>query len=105
MQVHGDDVVSAGHAEHVGNELGGDGSSALVLLVLSCVGIDRYDCGDTGSRCNLASVDHDQKLHDVVVDLATAALDDKDVLASNRLANLHAKRPTQAQSAQVPRPT
>ena len=27
MQVHGDDVVGAGHRQHVGHQLGADGSS------------------------------------------------------------------------------
>ena len=34
MEVHGDDVVGPRHAQHVGHELGGDGSPGLVLLVL-----------------------------------------------------------------------
>ena len=37
MKVHRDDVIRAGHAEHVGHQLGGDGGSRLVLLVLSGV--------------------------------------------------------------------
>lgn len=29
VEVHGDDVVGSGHGQHVGYQLGGDGSSAL----------------------------------------------------------------------------
>ena len=42
MEVHGDDVVGPRHAQHVGHELGGDGSPGLVLLVLSGVGETGY---------------------------------------------------------------
>ena len=42
MKVHRDDVIRPGHAEHVGHQLGGDGGSRLVLLVLSGVGETGY---------------------------------------------------------------
>ena len=38
------------------------------------VGIDRYDRSDALSRGDLAGVDHDQQLHQVVVHLPAAAL-------------------------------
>ena len=39
MEVHGDDVVGPGDAEHVGDELGRDGGAGLILLVLPGVGV------------------------------------------------------------------
>lgn len=62
----------------------------LVLLVLPGVGEAGDDGGDAGRGGNLAGVDHDQQLHQVVVDLAAAALHDVDVLASHALPDLHA---------------
>ena len=38
VQVHGDDVVGPGDAQHVGHQLGRDGRPGLVLLVLAGVG-------------------------------------------------------------------
>ena len=43
----------------------------------------------TGS--DLARVDHDEELHQVVVDLAAARLNDVDILATNRLTDLDAE--------------
>ena len=62
----------------------------LVLLVLPGVGEAGNDSGDTRRRGDLAGVDHDQQLHQVVVDLAAAALHDVHVLAAHTLPNLHA---------------
>ena len=39
------------------------------------VGIDRYDCSDALSGGDLARVDHDQQLHQVVVHLPAATLE------------------------------
>ena len=57
----------------------------LVLLVLAGVGEAGDNCGDTGRRGDLAGVDHDEQLHQVVVDLPAAALDDVHVLATHAL--------------------
>jgi len=91
VQVHGDYVVGARHGEHVGDELGRDGRAALVLLVLARVREAGDDGGDARRRRYFARVDHDQQLHQVVVDLAAARLDDVDVLAAHRLADLDAR--------------
>ena len=69
MQVHGDNVVAPGSLEHVGHELGGDGSTALVLLVLAGVGEVGDNGGDATGRGSLAGIDHDQQLHQTVVDV------------------------------------
>jgi hypothetical protein len=60
----------------------------LVFLVLSGIGEHGYDGGDTSSRSDLASVNHDQQLHEVIVDLAASALNNKHIFATNRFANL-----------------
>jgi hypothetical protein len=79
VQVHGDDVVAAGGLEHVGNELGGDGRAGLVLLVLAGVEEVGDDGGDSAGRGGFAGVDHDQQLHEAVVDVAGAGgLEDED---------------------------
>lgn len=61
----------------------------LVFLVLPGVGEARYDRSDAGRGRNLAGVDHDQQLHQVVVDLTAAALHDVDVFATDALPNFH----------------
>jgi hypothetical protein len=70
MEVHGDDMVAPGRLQHIGDELGRDGSSALVFLILARVGEVRDDSSDAASAGSLAGVDHDEKLHEPVVDVA-----------------------------------
>lgn len=62
----------------------------LVLLVLPSVGETGDDCGHPGSRGDLAGVDHDEELHQIVIDLTAAALHNVDVLTADALADLHA---------------
>lgn len=70
VQVHGDDVVAAGRLQHVGHQTRGNGRTRLVLFVLACVGeVWQHGCDATG-RSRLARVDHDEQLHDAVVDVA-----------------------------------
>lgn len=70
VKVHRDDMVASSCLEHIGHELGRDGRSRLVFLVLASI----WEVGNHGSdatcRRGLASVDHDQKLHESVVDIA-----------------------------------
>ncbi len=93
MQVHGDDMVAAGDSEHVGDELGGDWRAALVLFIHTRVGIARDDGGDAAGSRALARGNEDEKLHEVVVDVATGRLEDKDVLVANRLGNFDVDLP------------
>jgi len=38
-------------------------------------------------RCNLAGVDHDEELHQVVIDFTTAGLNNVNILSANRFAD------------------
>jgi len=79
VQVHGDDVVAAGGLQHVRDELGGDGGARLVLLVLARVGEVGDHGGDAARGGGLARVDHDEELHEAVVDFARGGgLEDED---------------------------
>lgn len=61
----------------------------LVLLVLPGVREAGDDGGDAGRGGDLAGVDHDQQLHEVVVDFATTALDDVHVLTTHAFPNFN----------------
>ena len=93
VQVHGDDVVAAGDGEHVGDELGCDGRTALVLFVHARVGVARDDGGDAAGGGALARGDEDEELHEVVVHVAAGRLEDEDVLVTDRLGDLHVDLP------------
>lgn len=69
MEVHGDDVVAASRLQHVCHELGGDGCTALVFLILAGVG----EVGDYGSdascRGSFAGINHDEEFHESVINI------------------------------------
>ena len=45
MEVHGDDVVGPRHAQHVGHQLGRDGSPRFVFFILSGIRKTGNNCG------------------------------------------------------------
>ena len=84
VQVHGDDVVAAGRLQHVGDELGTDGGAALILLILAGVGEVGNDGRDAACRRGAAGVDHDEQLHQTVIDVVgRRRLQDKYVLIAH----------------------
>ena len=88
VEVHCDDVVTSSGLEHVGHQAGGDGGTRLVLLVLARVGEVGQDGRDTARRGRLAGVDHDEELHDAVVDLSGGGgLQDEDVFVADGFAD------------------
>ena len=84
MQVHGDEAVDAGHAEHVGHELGADGHAGLVLAVLTCPSEVGDDGVDGTCRGALGGINHQEQLHEVVA-VGERALHEEDVAAAYRL--------------------
>lgn len=79
VQIHGDDMVAAGRLQHVCHQFRSDGSTRLVLLVLAGVGEVGDDGGNAAGRGGLAGVDHDQQLHQAVIDVARSSrLQDED---------------------------
>ena len=63
-------MIATGRLQHIRNQLGRDGRPGLVLLVLPCVREVRNDGRDTSSAGCFACVDHDEELHQAVIDLA-----------------------------------
>lgn len=61
----------------------------LVFLVLPGVREAGDDGGDAGGRGDLACIDHDEQLHQVVVNFAAAALHNVYVLAAHAFSDLH----------------
>lgn len=88
MQVHRDDMVRARGGEHVRDELRGDRRARGVLLVHTRVGEGGDDGGDAARGGGLARGDEDEKLHQVVVDIPAAGLEDEDVLVADGLGDL-----------------
>ena len=82
-------MVAAGLLQHVRDELRGDGSATLVLLVLSGVREEGEDGGDALRAGNLAGMDHDTHFHKRGVDGAAASIDDVDIVFAHGLYDAH----------------
>src|SRR5699024_8208545 len=85
VEINGDDPVGTGGLVQVGDEASGDGLASAVLLVLPCVREEGSDDGDPLGRGALEGVDHDQLLHQPLVDRRAVRLEDEDVAAADRL--------------------
>ena len=72
-------MVAAGDGEYVVDELGGDGHVALVLFVHARVGVAWDGGSDAAGRSTLACGNENEKLHEVVIHIATGRLEDKGV--------------------------
>jgi hypothetical protein len=57
-------------------------------IALSRVWEERQDRGDSPCACGLACAQGDEELHEVVIDLAAAGLDNVDILVANAVADL-----------------
>lgn len=69
VEVHGDDVVATSSLEHVCHELRSDGSTALILLILARIREVGDDSGNASRGGGLASINHDEQLHQSIVDV------------------------------------
>ena len=85
VQVHREDAVGAGELQHVGDEARRDRLARLRLPVLPRVREQRDDRGDALGRGELRGLDHEEQLHDVLVDGLASGLHDEDVGAADRL--------------------
>ena len=68
VQVDRHHPLRAGGLEQVGDESGGDRLAALGLVILAGISVERAHRGDPLRRGPVRRVDHDQLLHDRVVD-------------------------------------
>lgn len=67
-------------------------SAYLVLFVLSGVWKAWNDGRHSWRGCNFACIYHDQQLHEIIIDLTRAWLNDVDVFAAHRFADLDTKK-------------
>ena len=89
VQVHRQHAVCAGGFDHVGDELCRNGVAALGLSILPRVAEVGDHGGDTAGRGALAGVDHNEKLHEVVVHGLAGGLNEKNVAAADGFVDGH----------------
>ena len=87
VEIHCQHAVCACCGDKVCNELCGDGVAAFCLAVLAGIAEIRNNGGNSACRCSAHSVDHNEQLHEVVIDGLAGRLNDKNVGAANRLMN------------------
>ena len=88
VQIHRQHAVGAGRAQQVRHELGRDRHARLVLAVLPRVAVIRNHRRDARRRRAAERVDHDQHLHQMLVDRVRRRLHDEDVGAADVLVDL-----------------
>ena len=88
VQIHRQHAVGAGRAQDIGDELGRNRHARLVLAVLARVAVIRDDGRDARRRRTAERVDHDQHLHDVLIDRRPGRLHDEHVGAADVLVDL-----------------
>ena len=67
MKVHCNNMIAAGHDEHVGNEFGRNRGSRLVFSVHTCIKKARNNSRNPPGGSCFAGRDEDKKLHQVIV--------------------------------------
>ena len=87
MQVHREHTVSACRRNHIRNQLGRNRVARLALAVLTGVAEIRHHRRDAPRRRAAAGINHNQQLHQMVVDRFAGRLDKEYVRAAHRLAD------------------
>jgi hypothetical protein len=70
MQVHRDDMITSSRLQHIRNKFRRDRSPRFVLFVLARIREVRDHSRDAARGSRFASIDHDEKLHEPVIDVA-----------------------------------
>ena len=87
VEIHCEDTVSARNGKQVCHKLCRDGISCLSLSVLTCISHVGDNCCDTACGSSLKCVDHNEKLHHVVVYRGAGGLNNEYVGTSNAFLN------------------
>ena len=85
VEVHGQHAVRTGLGDEICHQLGRDGVAALGLAVLTGVAEIGNDGGNASGGGAAEGVDHDEQLHQVVVDGLAGGLDHENIAAADGL--------------------
>ncbi|QTK80895.1 hypothetical protein AT6N2_C3442 [Agrobacterium tumefaciens] len=89
MKIEGQDAVGAGFGNEIGNEFGGNRGAGPCFAVLAGVTEIGKHRRNSFGRGPAHGIDHDEKLHQMIVCREGSGLDDKDVLAAHVLADFY----------------
>ena len=88
VEINGQYAVGAGRLNEVGEQAGGNRDAGLVLFIGAAVGEIGDHRGDPAGAGAADGINHDQQLHDGVVDRAGAGLHQEDITFTDVVANL-----------------
>ena len=86
MNVNTHDAVCACRLEQIRHQTSRDGFATTTLFVLAAIGIERSHDGDALGRRPLERIEHNELLHDPLVDRCAVRLQDKHISATDALA-------------------
>ena len=84
VEVHREDTVHPGDGDEVGHQLGGDRVAGLGFSILTGIAVVGNDGGDAAGGSALEGVDHNEQLHQVIIDGAAGGLDHEYIGATHR---------------------
>ena len=87
MQVNSYYTVQTSSRHKVSYQLSGNRLTATGLAILTSICIIRYYCSYTSCRSTLASVSHNQQLHQILIYRLTGRLDNKNIFSTNTFTN------------------
>ena len=83
MQIHRQNAVGTCAGQEIGNEFGGDRNTSFVFAVLAGIAEIGDHGGDPAGTGALEALDHDQELHEVVIDRAAGRLDEEYIASAD----------------------
>ena len=79
VEIHAENPVRSGADEQIRDEFRGDGHAGTVLAVLTGISIVGDDDGDAGRGSTAGGVEHDEQLHEMLVDGTASGLNDEHI--------------------------
>ena len=89
VQIHGEHSIYPGGGQKIRNQFCRDRHSGLIFSILPGVTEKWNDCRDAHRARSAGRIDHDQKLHEVLIRRRARGLDDEDVPTPDILVNLY----------------
>ena len=89
MQVHGENTMSTGSNDEVGDKFGGDGDTWLILSILARISVEWQDSRDSFGAGPSQGINHDEHLHQMLIRWWRSGLDNEDVLPTHVFLDLY----------------
>ena len=85
VEIHRHKAIGSGSLEEISHQASRDRFATSMLLVLSGITVEGCDDCDPLRRSSLEGIDHDQLLHDLLIERCSMRLDDEGITTSDAL--------------------